>query len=129
MPQSGLLISLFLLISTHSVLVSLFSTKQVVPSNSTRCHSFHFLSSPPKVSPSCLTLPCLVTHLPNLAKVSSSPSLVHLPSPFNVLYPVISSFSASRREQREGERTGGFVKSPNQLAKLFRRPSLCPHVL
>ncbi|UQC81099.1 uncharacterized protein CLUP02_06585 [Colletotrichum lupini] len=57
MPQSGLLISLFLLISTHSVLVSLFSTKQAVPSNSTRCHSFHFLPSPPKSLP--LPLPCL----------------------------------------------------------------------
>ncbi|KAK1498326.1 hypothetical protein CTAM01_07544 [Colletotrichum tamarilloi] len=59
MPQSGLLISLFLLISTHSVLVSLFSTKQAVPSNSTRCHSFHFLPSPPSLSLfHCLALPC-----------------------------------------------------------------------
>ncbi|WDK13283.1 hypothetical protein CGRA01v4_04564 [Colletotrichum graminicola] len=52
MPQSGLVISLFLLISTHPVLVSLFSTKQAIPSNSTHCHSF--ISSP---TPQSLSVP------------------------------------------------------------------------
>ncbi|KAK1842759.1 hypothetical protein CCHR01_14605 [Colletotrichum chrysophilum] len=71
MPQSGLAISLFLLISTHSALVSLFSTKQAIPSNSTRCHSFQ---SPP-LPPKSLPLPSPVTHLRS-AKVSSFPLLL-----------------------------------------------------
>ncbi|KAK1527106.1 uncharacterized protein CCOS01_07368 [Colletotrichum costaricense] len=111
MPQSGLLISLFLLISTHSVLVSLFSTKQAVPSNSTRCHSFHFLPSPPSLSLfHCLALPCY----------SSSQSrqglLLFFPCSFTLSFQChllgdILFFFASKREQREGERTRGFVKA------------------